>query len=206
MTQQTLQSRPGSEAYDLTPPGAAEDVGSERPSRVGVWFKRVAPWAIAGAIFYYLFSEVPITDAWDAARSARLELFLPVMLAAVLLWFLIDSAAFAFLFTRFNAKLAWAEARSLRGMTYLLTPINWNLGTAAVILHLRTSKHIGALESTSSMVFYQLVDGMVLASFVALGVALLPSSPEMTSLRNGAVGFVLFQVVTMAFLMGSWPR
>jgi uncharacterized membrane protein YbhN (UPF0104 family) len=182
------------------------EAGSANSSRAIGWIKKIGPWAIAGAIFYYLFSEVPIEDAWDAARSARLELFLPVMLAAVLLWFLIDSAAFAFLFTRFNAQLAWAEARSLRGMTYLLTPINWNLGTAAVILHLRTSKRIGALESTSSMVFYQMIDGMVLASFVALGVALLPASPEITSLRNGAVGFVLLTVVMLAFFMGSWPR
>ena len=116
-----------------------------KTSKAVVWFKRIAPWAIAAAIFYYLFNEVPVADAWAAARSARLEVFLPLMMGAVVLWFLIDSAAFAFLFTRFNAKLAWAEARSLRGMTYLLTPINWNLGTAAVILHLRTSKRIGAL-------------------------------------------------------------
>jgi uncharacterized membrane protein YbhN (UPF0104 family) len=128
------------------------------------------------------------------------------MMLAVVLWFLIDSAAFAFLFTRFNAELAWAEARSLRGMTYLLTPINWNLGTAAVILHLRTSKRIGALESTSTMVFYQTIDGMVLAACAALGAMSLVASPEIVSLRNAAVGFVLINVVSLAVFMSSWPR
>ncbi|MBW2726981.1 MAG: flippase-like domain-containing protein, partial [Deltaproteobacteria bacterium] len=186
--------------------GETKEAAPQKKSPAVVWLKRIAPWAIAAAIFYYLFNEVPIADAWAAARSARLEVFLPLMMVAVLLWFLIDSAAFAFLFTRFNAKLAWAEARSLRGMTYLLTPINWNLGTAAVILHLRSSKRIGALESTSTMVFYQTIDGMVLATCAALGAISLVATPEITSLRNIAVGFVLVNAVSLAIFMSSWPR
>ena len=184
----------------------ATGADSRKPSSAIDWFKKIAPWAIAVAILYYLFKEIPIEDAWAAGRSARLDLFLPVMLAAVLLWFLIDSAAFAFLFSRFNAKLNWSEARSLRGMTYLVTPINWNLGTAAVILHLRTSKNIGALESTSTMVFYQMVDGMLLGALVALGTALLPRSPELVSLRNIVIGFVFVQAAFLALFMGGSTR
>jgi hypothetical protein len=205
MSQQSSPSRADPESQSPATPrqGGADSSGRSAPL---AWLWKIAPWAIALAIFYALFREVAIAEAWAAARSARLEWFLPAMLVAVVLWFLIDSAAFAFLFSRFNAKLGWAEARSLRGMTYLVTPINWNLGTAAVILHLRTSKQIAALESTSTMVFYQLVDGMVLAGFVAAGAALLPWSPETASLRNIAAGFVLIQIVTLALVMGSWPR
>jgi uncharacterized membrane protein YbhN (UPF0104 family) len=177
-----------------------------RSAKLTSVLKKVAPWAVAGAILYFLFSRVPLVDAWAAARAADLGVFLPLMLGAVLLWFLIDSAAFAFLFTRFNARLDWAEARSLRGMTYLVTPINWNLGTAAVILHLRTSKKIGAIESTSTMILYQMVDGVVLGSFALLGLILLPASSEIPSLRNVVMGFVVFQFVSLGFLVSSWPR
>ncbi|MFT5442998.1 MAG: uncharacterized membrane protein YbhN (UPF0104 family) [Myxococcota bacterium] len=170
------------------------------------WAKKIAPWAITAAIFYYLFSEVPIGDAWEAAQSARLGVFLPSMLAAVLLWFLIDSAAFAFLFTRYNEVLEWSEARSLRGMTYLVTPINWNLGTAAIVLHLRSSKGIGAVASSSTLIFYQTIDGTVLAGFVALGVMLLPDSADVIALRNGASIFVAVQLLVLAFFIGDWPR
>jgi uncharacterized membrane protein YbhN (UPF0104 family) len=168
--------------------------------------RRLAPWAIAAGILYYLFSQVPIAEAWAALRAARLELFLPVMLAAVILWFGVDSAAFAFLFSRFNARLSWAEARSLRGVTYLATPVNWNLGTAAVILHLRSSKEIGALDSTSTMFFYQTIDGMILAAYVLLGVLLLPESPETISLRRIALGFEGFQVANLVILMNTRPE
>ena len=183
----------------------AHDADSRATSTPISRLRRLAPWAIAATILYFLFSRVPLADAWAAARAADLGLFLPVMMAAVFAWFLIDAAAFAFLFTRFNAKLDWTEARSLRAMTYLVTPINWNLGTAAVILHLRTSKQIGALESTSTMLFYQMIDAMVLASFAALGVLLLPPTPEILALRNIAIGIVLFQALTLAFFISSWP-
>lgn len=173
-----------------------------------VWLKKLAPWAIAGGILYYLFADASIAAAWEAALSARLELFLPAMLLVVLLWFWIDSSAFAFLFTRYNAPLSGAEARSLRGMTYLLTPVNWNLGTAAVILHLRTSKNIGALDSTSSMMFYQMIDGMLMAGYVLVGAMLLPDSPETRSIRNIALVFECFQIFNLMVFMGtrpSWP-
>ncbi len=178
---------------------------SDRSSRALGLLKKLAPWAVAAGILYYLFSQVPIAEAWAATRAARLELFLPAMLAAVMLWFLVDSAAFAFLFSRFNARLSWAEARSLRGVTYLATPVNWNLGTAAVILHLRTSKEIGALDSTSTMFFYQTIDGMILAAFVLLGVLLLPESPETISLRNIALGFEVIQIAILVILMNTRP-
>ena len=184
----------------------AEAGGANRPSRGLRSLKQLAPWAVATGILYTLFREVPIVEAWAAARAARLELFLPVMLAAVLLWFVIDSAAFAFLFSRFNARLSWTEARSLRGVTYLATPVNWNLGTAAVILHLRTSKQIGALDSTSTMFFYQTVDGMILAGCVLLGVMLLPESPETISLRNIALCFEALQIVILVILMNAQPE
>ncbi len=191
-------------ASDLEP-SIEED---EKTAAEPVWRRRVkslAPWVIAAGLLGYLFSDIAVVDAWQAAQSARLEIFLPIMLGCVLIWFLIDSAAYAYIFTRFNAPLSWREARSLRGMTYLLTPINFNLGTAAVILHLRTSKKIAALESTSTVVFYQSVDGMLLAGLVLVGVSLLPDSAEILALRRGAFGIEVFQTSSLALLMTSVP-
>ena len=127
----------------------------DRARRVAAAAKRAAPWAIAAAILWCLFDRVPIADAWSAAAEARLLEFVLVTALAVTAWWLLESRAFAYLFTRFNAPVSWKEARALRGLTYLVTPINWNLGTAAIILHLRRSKGIGAVQSTSSMLFYR---------------------------------------------------
>ena len=167
--------------------------------------RKAVPWILAVAILYFLFRGIDLTEVWEAAGTANLPLFLSMLMGCVLLWFLIDSAAFAFIFSRFNdAGLAWGEARSLRGLTYMLTPINWNLGTAAVILHLRKSKQIGAVESSSTMLFYQMIDGLVLGAFALLGVLMLPSSSETAQMRNLAMGVVIFQVLPLVFFSRDW--
>ena len=51
----------------------------------------------------------------------------------------------------------------------------------------------------------RMIDAMVLAGFAALGIILLPSTPEILSLRNIAIGIVLFQTLTLAFFVSSWP-
>ncbi len=173
--------------------------------RARVLARQVAPWVVAAAILAYLFADVSIGEAWQATRTARLDLFLPGVLGATAAWFLLESAAFAYLFSRFNAKVTWAEARSLRGVTYLLTPINWNLATAGIILHLRQSKHIGAVASTSSMLFYSSLDGIVLASLALIGVLTLPASPELAAIRNGAAAFIAALVAMLVFFMAPAP-
>ena len=60
---------------------------------------------------------------------------------AVTAWLAASSRARSPISSRASTRdVSWTEARALRGLTYLATPINWNLGTAAIILHLRRSK------------------------------------------------------------------
>lgn len=177
------------------------------PERRGIAsrLRRTLPWAIAAAILWLLFRRIPVGDAWHAAEAARLEIFLPCAVAAAIIWFLLESGAFAYMFSRFNARLSWAEARSLRGLTYLVTPINWNLGTASIILHLRQSKGVGAIESTSSMLFYASIDAILLGSMALVGISLLPASPVIEQIRPYLLGFVAFGIAALAFFMAPAP-
>lgn len=185
------------------PNGASASASTQRsPAAI---LRRTLPWAVAAAILWYLFRKVPVSEAWQAAGQAHLELFVPCTLVAVIVWFLLESGAFAYMFSRFNAKLSWAEARSLRGLTYLLTPINWNLGTASIVLHLRQSKGVGAIESTSSLLFYMAIDSIVLASLALAGISLLPLSPEIEQISPILVIFVVFQIAFLAFFMIPAP-
>ena len=187
------------------PPAVEVPDGTRAGSRGVAHVRKLAPWVFAAVIFAALFWKIPFGDAWSAARAARLDAFLPGVLVAVAIWFWLESAAFAYLFTRFNAPVSWAEARSLRGMTYLLTPINWNAGTAGIILHLRRSKSIGAIESSSSMLFYGQVDGMVLAGLALVGITLLPESPEVASLRRIAAAIEGFMLALLVLFMAPAP-
>lgn len=168
--------------------------------------RRTLPWAVAAAILWFLFRRVPVADAWEAAERSRLDLFVPCVMVAAIFWFLLESGAFAYMFSRFNARLSWAEARSLRGLTYLVTPINWNLGTASIILHLRQSKGVGAVESTSTMLFYATIDATLLGSLALAGISLLPVSPVIEQIRPYLLGFVAFEISALALFMAPAPE
>ncbi len=154
---------------------------------------------------WFLFDRVPLADAWTAAGQARLVEFVLVTALAVTAWWLLESRAFAYLFTRFNAPVSWKEARALRGLTYLATPINWNLGTAAIILHLRRSKGIGALQSTSTMLFYGIIDLLVLATLALVGASTLPDSPAIAQIQRAAAIADGFAIAMLVVLMTSRP-
>jgi uncharacterized membrane protein YbhN (UPF0104 family) len=124
---------------------------------------------------------------------------------AVTAWWLLESSAFAYLFSRFNAPVSWKEARALRGLTYLATPINWNLGTAAIILHLRRSKGIGAVPSTSSMLFYGLIDLFVLSTLALAGAMALPDSPVIGPIQRASAIAAGFAIAMLALLMAKRP-
>ncbi len=86
-----------------------------------------------------------------------------------------------------------------------MTPINWNLGTAAIILHLRRSKGIGAVPSTSTMLFYGLVDLLVLAGLALAGTSVLPATPAIARVQRAAAISVGLAVATLLVLMTSRP-
>ncbi len=169
------------------------------------WLRTLGPWLLAALIFYWIFDQVPLGEAWTAAANADLGLFVPTTLVAVGYWFLVDSRAFAFLFTRFNTPLRWAEARSLRGVTYLLTPINWNLGTAAIIMHLRITRGVGAVDVASSILFYGSLDAIILSSEVFIGALVLPASTTISTILKISGAVIALQALFVATLITRRP-
>lgn len=144
---------------------------SSRAMRIAV------PWLVAAGCLVYAFRVVPIADCLAALRNANLALFLPTAVASVLAWFLLDSAAYAYTFSRFCAPLSWRNARSLRALTYLLTLIHWHVAKAAVVLRLHRAHGFGLMSATSALLVYQMVGMMALGAFFLLGALAEPRLP-----------------------------
>ena len=197
-----MDQMPKQEVEPIEPADPLFPQGSEGGNRI----KAVAPWLGAIAILAYLFWDVPYQDAWQAARNARLDLFIPEILAAVIFWFLLDSGALAYLLTRFNAPVSWAEARSIRGITYIVTVLNWNVGTAAIVLHLRRSKQVPALESTSSLFFYGYCDAVLLMALTLIGTSTFSDSATLSTIQKFAGAFFAFQIGIFLMLAANRPN
>ncbi len=186
-------------------PPEANDDDSSVSLTSGGGLKAVAPWVGAVGIFAYLFWDVPFGEAWQAAQNARLDLFVPEILVAVIFWFLLDSRALAYLLTRFNAPVSWPEARSIRGVTYIVTALNWNVGTAAIVLHLRRSKNVPALESTSSLFFYGNCDALLLMGLTLVGATAFSDSATLETIRKFAAISLAVQLAIFLLLSTSSP-
>ena len=184
--------------------GPASQASREGLSAPG-WLRSVAPWLAALGIVVFLLWEVPIAQVGSAARNARLDLFVPEIIAAVIFWFLLDSRALAYLITRFNAPLAWSEARSMRGITYLLTALNWNVGTAAIVVYLKRFKSVPALESTSSLFLYGNCDALIMLGLALVGSSVFVATSTIETLRHVAGVTFLIQAGLLFLLAASIP-
>ncbi|MEM9174077.1 MAG: lysylphosphatidylglycerol synthase transmembrane domain-containing protein [Myxococcota bacterium] len=193
----------------IDPLRAEAQAAADTPARWRDRAKKILPWFVAVGMILYVFSRVPLAQAWSAVRSADLGLFVAVMVAGILAWFAIESTLYAWLFTRFNAPVDRVEARALRGMSYLLTPINWNVGKALVILRLKQTKGVPILESTSTVMFYQSVDGIILAGFAAAGMTALPAlvagADDLSEARGWALGVIALTIANLAILRATRP-
>ena len=164
------------------------------------------PWLLAAGLLYWITGRVSWAEAWEAAQEAELGTFAAALMAAALYWFALDSLGFSMLFSRLNAPVSWSEARSVRALTYLITPINWNVGTAGVVLHLRQSKDIPAVEGASSMMFYGGLDGLVIMALLCGGIALVPDPGALGAALPGVLAFFSAQLVFFGLIMTDSPR
>ncbi len=168
--------------------------------------RKLLPWIAASVILGGLFAFVPPDETWDALRMARSEIAIPLVLGSVLAWFLIESGVYTYVFSRFNTPLSWREARSLRGSSYLWSPLHHGLGKAAILLRLRSLHRVPLLESTSTMALCQTIDGIALAGLAAAGLGLLSSTPGFGGARIASFAIVMGLVAYLAILRSTRPR
>ncbi len=186
-------------------PASEANPGSDEGTSEPLW-KMVVPWIGAAAIIGYLFWKVPFFEVWAAVSVAQINWFLGILCVAVVYWFLLDSLAYAYLITRFNGPLSWKEARSMRGVTYLLAALNWNVGTAAIILYLRRLKQIPPLESASTVLFYTMFDALILVFFAFLGAFFFAENAVVVKVQQGAALILAANLIGLFILMSKFPN
>lgn len=200
------QRMPTPNAAADPPAELAPETGSAPSGRITRLARRLLPWLVAAACLAWAFAIVPLGALVEALARASLERLVPLAVIAVVAWFLLESYAYAYAFSRFNAPLSWREARSLRALTYLLTVIHWHVAKAAVVLRLHATHRIGLLAGTSTLLLYQLVGILVLALFAALGAAWRSDLTGAREVLLAAAALVLGTLLGFALLRAERPR
>ena len=169
-------------------------------------FKRFGPWIAAIAILLFLFWRIDIHQFFHALHQANLYMYVPLIIFFIFVWFLVESQNLSALFNHFGHRISYSEVMSIRGSTYLLMILNYNLGVGGIAFYLKQGKSIPLLRSTSLMIFYMFTETVSLSLMSAIGCLFTPeSSVLLNSLFYWCAGiFIVFIVGIMIFK--SLPR
>ena len=126
-------------------------------------------WLFGAALLGWLVRRVSVPEFTRALGEANVPVFLGIVGAATLIGFGLDAAAYQHLISRFHLPISGSEARSLRGLTYLLTPIHWQLGRAGVVARLAQTRGVPIIEGTSTALLYQTLDLVLLSAAGFIG-------------------------------------
>jgi len=137
-----------------------------RESPVKVWVKRVAPWLVAAALLAYVFHTVPFARV--GAELKRVG-FWGVFVFSVIYFIYAYSAdvlATWATFRWFCAPLKLRDVIVIRGATYLLAMINYNLGQGGIVYLVGRRRGVGVARATGTVL---LTMGVMLVALLLLG-------------------------------------
>lgn len=132
------------------------------------------PWIFAAIVIAALLQRIPLDEILDAIQRADLLFFGGTVMAGAGVWFLLDARAYQSLFASKGTPLPPQTARSVRGITYLLAPIHWNIGQAAVAVRLKMLCGMPLIEGASRLLLYQMISGFALLLLATFGLILAP--------------------------------
>jgi uncharacterized membrane protein YbhN (UPF0104 family) len=179
------------------------DSKAKRYNRITTLLK----WLVAMGVLCYLFLHVDKDRLFQAMDSARIELYAPLAAFFVILWFLIESQNLMFLFNMFGHGLTFREMRMIRGASYMVMIINYNLGLGAIAWYLKRRNGIPLSRAGSVMFFYYFVESVGITFFAAAGCLLVFSQfPELYGKVILAAGIMFLSYIFLFFLIRFIPE
>ncbi|MBI4706169.1 MAG: flippase-like domain-containing protein [Deltaproteobacteria bacterium] len=166
---------------------------SRKAHRARPWLRRIGTWALTIALLGYVFYAVPLGRTWEAARSAG-----PAVVAVTLGYFLYSYAADVLAtwatFRWYCAPLPLREVVAIRGATYLLAVVNYNLGQGGIVYVVGRKQGVGLARATGTVLLTMGVMLVALLVLAGAGSVLGPAGDPRLGLMRlvCAVGLALF--------------
>ena len=172
-------------------------------------YKRLATplkWLIAAGVLYLVFKQVNTDRLLEALASARIEMYIPLAVCFVILWFLIESQNLMYLFNMFGHPVTFREMRLIRGASYMLMIINYNLGLGAIAWYLKQRNSIPLVRASSVMFFYYFVESVGITFFAMVGCLLiLGQSPAVYTKIVAIAGCMFSAYIILFFILRFLP-
>ena len=142
---------------------------------------RLLAWAVTAGILFLLFRKIPFHDVVAAARGAA-GWTVPAAFFFGFVIYLADSFAIWKTFGWFLAQLSFTDVLLVRGATYLLAAINYNVGQGAIVYFVHRVARVPVIRGVATVLLIMGINVLALLFLATFGLATAPEVPHAVKL------------------------
>jgi uncharacterized membrane protein YbhN (UPF0104 family) len=176
---------------------------SAKPAKL---LRTLLPWAVAAAIFYYLFQKIPPREVWHSLSYVRLAPFLLFSVVYFLGILMLDTWGLTKVIGKFSHPVSFRELLPVRCVTYLLSIVNYNAGQAGIALSLKRKQGASFFKTLGSLVFVAATDLYWLIALALLGSFFFDLNYQGIVLKDWVQRIAIFAFAALFLHMAFWQR
>lgn len=138
---------------------------------------RLLAWVVTAGLLVLLFRKIPFQQVVAATRAAA-PWTVPAVLLSVVAVYLGDSFAIWKTFGWFLTRLSFGDVLLVRGATYLLAAINYNVGQGAIIYFVHRVARVPIIRGVATVLFIMGINVLALLFLTTAGLAAAPAVPH----------------------------
>jgi hypothetical protein len=138
---------------------------------------RLLAWAVTAGLLYWLFRRVPVGEVVAAARGAA-SWTVPAVLGFISLLYVCDSFAIWKVFNWFLTPMSFVDVLLVRGATYLLAAVNYNVGQGAIVYFVHRAAGVPIVRGIATVLFILGINVLALLFLATAGLAVAPAVPR----------------------------
>ena len=156
---------------------------------------KVGPIVISAGILFYIFYKVDFAKVGYAIKTGENLIFFPMALGYFIITYLLECGGLYFIYNWSGAPSTYKEMLPVRGATYLLSMINYNVGLGGIVYYIHKKKKIPVMDALSTLLFMSGWDFYIMVFMCSYG--LFGYGLE----QQGLAGLRIFCLVIMATLV-----
>jgi hypothetical protein len=138
---------------------------------------RVLPWVVTAGLLAWLFHRIDFVQ-FKAGVQGAAGWLVPAVLACVAVVYVADSFAIWKTFGWFLTRMSFTDVLLVRGATYLLAAINYNVGQGAIVYFVHKAAGVPIVRGIATVLFIMGVNVLALLFLASGGLVVPPAVPH----------------------------
>src|SRR3954471_20792472 len=164
---------------------------------------RVLPWLVTAGLLFMLFRRISLGEVVADARRAA-PWTLPVGFACVAAVYLADSFAIWKTFGWFLTRMSLTDVLLVRGATYLLAAINYNVGQGAIVYFVHRTAGTTTMRGVATILLVLGTNVLALLFLASGGMAVAPALPHLVKVIIAVAWGGLAVYVAVLLIRPRW--